>query len=63
MLTPPQIEEVVRTPDALEIIAQRAETMFYAGGDITITAGDVIASRMKLITAFGSTEQGFWHTL
>jgi len=63
MLTPPQLEEVVRTPGAVDYVSQRAETMFYAGGDIAASAGNSISSHMKLITTFGSTEQGFWHTL
>jgi acyl-coenzyme A synthetase/AMP-(fatty) acid ligase len=63
MLVPPQIEELALNSEALLSISQRGETMFYAGGDVTIAAGNAISSKMKLITTCGSTEQGFWHTL
>jgi acyl-CoA synthetase (AMP-forming)/AMP-acid ligase II len=63
MLVPPQIEELAINSEALISISQRAETMFYAGGDVTLAAGDAISSKMKLITTCGSTEQGFWHTI
>lgn len=63
MLVPPQIEELAIDSEALQTISQNGETMFYAGGDITIAAGDTISSKMKLVTTCGSTEQGFWHTI
>ncbi|ATZ55468.1 hypothetical protein BCIN_12g00620 [Botrytis cinerea B05.10] len=63
ILVPPQIEELAIDSEALQTISQNGETMFYAGGDITIAAGDTISSKMKLITTCGSTEQGFWHTI
>ncbi|KAM0145363.1 hypothetical protein ACHAP3_000490 [Botrytis cinerea] len=63
MLVPPQIEELAIDSEALQTILQNGETMFYAGGDITIAAGDTISSKMKLVTTCGSTEQGFWHTI
>ncbi|KAF7921646.1 uncharacterized protein EAE98_008493 [Botrytis deweyae] len=63
MLVPPQIEELAINSEALQIISQNGETMFYAGGDVTIAAGDTVSSKMKLVTTCGSTEQGFWHTI
>ncbi|KAF4635277.1 hypothetical protein G7Y89_g2825 [Cudoniella acicularis] len=63
MLAPPQIEDVARKPNALQFLAQNAETMFYAGGTVNPTAGDSISSHMKFITTCGSTEQGFWHNI
>lgn len=61
--TPPQGEDPAVSPEALCLIPQNSETMFYAGADVTFAAGDTISSHMKLITACGSTEQGFWHTI
>ncbi|KAM3082270.1 hypothetical protein ACMFMG_004713 [Clarireedia jacksonii] len=63
MIVPPQIEELATNSEALLSISQKAETMFYAGGDVSLAAGDAISLQMKLITICGSIEQGFWHTL
>ncbi|KAF7947435.1 hypothetical protein EAE96_008523 [Botrytis aclada] len=63
MLVPPQVEELAVNSEALETISQKGETMFYAGGGVTIAAGDTISSKMKLVTTCGSTESGFWHTI
>ena len=63
MIPPPHAEEVARSPEILSFLSDHIDTVFYAGGDISLSAGNAISSHVKLFTTCGSTEQGFWHTL
>ena len=62
-LVPPYVEEIGRSPEILEYLSQNIETIFWAGGDISLAAGDAISSKVKLFTTCGSTEMGMWPTL
>lgn len=62
-LVPPQVEEIARNPKTLETISERVNTVFWAGGDISLAAGDSLSSKMRLFTTCGSTEMGMWPTL
>jgi acyl-coenzyme A synthetase/AMP-(fatty) acid ligase len=50
-------------PHVLDAIASRIKVVMYAGGDLPSAVGDLIASKMYLFTACGSTEMGLWAIL
>ena len=62
-LVPPYVEEIGRSPEILDFLSRNIETVFWAGGDISLAAGEVISSKMKLFTTCGSTEMGMWPTI
>ncbi|KAF1948194.1 acetyl-CoA synthetase-like protein [Byssothecium circinans] len=59
----PFLEAIAAAPHILDEIASRTKVAMYAGGDLAAAAGDVIASKMHLFTACGSTEMGLWPIL
>ena len=60
---PPVIEEIGRNPEILDLVSQKMQCLFYAGGDVSSAAGDAISCKMKLITTCGATETGMWPTI
>lgn len=62
-LTPPYVEEIGRSPEILDFLSQNVEALFWAGGDVSLNAGEFISSKMKLFTTCGSTEMGMWPTI
>ena len=62
-LTPPHIEEIASSPALLQYLSENLQTLFWAGGDVSVAAGDKISQKMRLFTANGSTEMGMWPTL
>jgi len=62
-MIPPQIEELSHNPKMLDYLSQHVQTLFWAGGDISTSAGNTIASKLKLFTTCGSTEMGMWPTI
>ena len=62
-LAPPYVEEIGRSPEILDFLSRNVETLFWAGGDVSLAAGDAISSKIKLFTTCGSTEMGMWPTL
>ena len=63
MIPPPHTEEIGRSSEILSFLSESIDTVFYAGGDISLSTGNAISSHVKMFTTCGSTEQGFWHTL
>lgn len=59
----PYIEEIGRNPMILEFQSQNVQVIFWSGGDVSIIAGNAIASNVKLSTANGSTEMGLWPSI
>ncbi|KAF2728286.1 acetyl-CoA synthetase-like protein [Polyplosphaeria fusca] len=57
------VEEMAGNPNLLDEISSRIQVVMYAGGDLSVAAGDVVASTMRLFTACGSTEMGLWPIL
>ncbi|KAF2811145.1 acetyl-CoA synthetase-like protein [Mytilinidion resinicola] len=62
-LPPPFLEEMAANPETLQRISDQVETVMWAGGDVSVAAGDAVSARMKLFTACGSTECGLWPIL
>jgi len=62
-LVPPYVEEIGRSPEILDFLSRNVETLFWAGGDVSLAAGNAISSKIKLFTTCGSTEMGMWPTL
>lgn len=62
-MIPPQIEELSRNPGMLDYLSQHVQTLFWAGGDVSVSAGDTVTSKLKLFTTCGSTEMGMWPTI
>ena len=60
---PPLLEGIGENPHVLEAISRNVKTLFWAGGGISSTAGNAIASKLKLYNTCGSTEMGMWPTL
>lgn len=62
-LVPPYIEELGGNEELLESLSHDLETVMWAGGDVSLAAGNAISSKFKLFTSCGSTEMGLWPTL
>ena len=62
-LVPPYMEQMGRDLDLLEVLSHKVETVMWAGGDVSLEAGNAISSKFKLFTAGGSTEMGFYPIL
>lgn len=50
------VAEISRSPEMLEFVANNLDTIVYAGGDVPQGLGDLIASRVKLLITYGSSE-------
>ncbi|KAF2116793.1 putative NRPS-like enzyme [Lophiotrema nucula] len=57
------VEEMAAKPELLNEISSRINVAMYAGGDLSVAAGDTVASKMRLFSACGSTETGLWPIL
>lgn len=62
-MIPPHIEELGHNPEMLDYLSQHVQTLFWAGGDVSVSAGHTVASKLKLFTTCGSTEMGMWPTI
>ncbi|KAF2490390.1 acetyl-CoA synthetase-like protein [Lophium mytilinum] len=62
-LPPPYLEEMGANPETLQRISDQVEYVMWAGGDVSVAAGDAVNARMKLFTTCGSTECGLWPLL
>ncbi|KAL6713342.1 hypothetical protein ACLMJK_008807 [Lecanora helva] len=62
-LVPPYVEEIGRDPELLKRLSAKVNCIFWAGGDISLAAGNNIAAKTKLFTTCGSTEMGMWPTI
>ena len=58
-LVPPTIvADVGKSGAMLDFVADRLETLLYAGGDVPQAFGDPVASRMQLVNIYGASEMG-----
>ena len=57
-IVPSIVQELSQRPDLLEYCAQNLETIIYCGGDLPVSIGDIIASKIRLLNQFGATELG-----
>lgn len=62
-LVPPHVELIGGNPELLNFLSQNVECLFWAGGDVSLAAGNLISSKVKLFTTCGSTEMGMWPTI
>jgi acyl-coenzyme A synthetase/AMP-(fatty) acid ligase len=60
---PPFIEYLGAHPDLLEKLSQGVETVFWAGGSVSRSAGNAVAAKMNVVNALASTEMGVWPTI
>ena len=58
-LVPPTIvADVGKDSAMLEFVAQRLDTLLFAGGDVPQAFGHPVASRMQLVNIYGASEMG-----
>ncbi|TGO35888.1 hypothetical protein BHYA_0142g00040 [Botrytis hyacinthi] len=55
-VVPSILEEVSKSPELLEHISNNLDIVVYAGGDLPLGCGNIVASRVKLINFYGTTE-------
>ncbi|KAF7934097.1 uncharacterized protein EAE97_008457 [Botrytis byssoidea] len=55
-VVPPILEEISKSPELLEHISTNLDTVVYSGGDLPLGCGNIVASRVKLINFYGTTE-------
>jgi hypothetical protein len=60
---PPFIEYLGAHSDLLEKLSQGVETVFWAGGSVSRSAGNAVAAKMNVVNALASTEMGIWPTI
>ena len=63
IMLPPYVEEIGRNPEILDFLRRNVGTLFWAGGEISLAAGNAISSKVRLFTTCGSTETGMWPSL
>ena len=52
-----------KDPSLLEQISSKLDFLFWSGGSLPQTAGDIVASKMNLFSCYGSSEYGAWPEL
>jgi len=57
-VAPSILEDVTKDPLLLDQLAGKLRAICYSGGDLPQPVGDVVASRMRLFTIYGTTEFG-----
>lgn len=57
---PPHAEYLASQPELLQRYAKYCDTAMYAGGDISTTAGNTIASELRFWCLIASTENAVW---
>jgi hypothetical protein len=62
-LPPPYIEYLGAHPDLIDKLSQGAETILWAGGSVSRSAGDAVARKMSVVNALASTEMGVWPSI
>ncbi|KAK6598613.1 nonribosomal peptide synthetase [Botrytis cinerea] len=55
-VVPSILEEISKSPELLGYISSKLETVVYSGGDLPLGCGNIVASRVKVINFYGSTE-------
>ena len=57
-LAPSQVEEVGKNPELLHELSTTIDTIYFAGGAVPKSIGDVVASKIRLASLYGSSEMG-----
>ncbi|TGO07514.1 hypothetical protein BTUL_0270g00140 [Botrytis tulipae] len=55
-VVPSILEEISKSPELLKHISTNLDTVVYSGGDLPLGCGNIVASRVKLINFYGTTE-------
>lgn len=58
IVVPSIVIELAQSPDLLDHCGKNIEFLMYCGGDLPQAVGDSVASKIKLINAYGATEMG-----
>ena len=58
VIVPSIVHELSQSPELLDYCAKNLEAIFYCGGDLPKSTGDIIASKIKLYNQFGASEIG-----
>ncbi|KAJ4363131.1 hypothetical protein N0V83_010251 [Neocucurbitaria cava] len=62
-MPPPHVEYLGANPGLLDRVSNKIKTAYWAGGDISMAAGNAVSAKMQLFTSMGSTELGLWPSL
>ena len=62
-LAPSTIEDISKSPKLLGEVSSKLDLLFWSGGNLPKSAGDIVASRMHLYSCYGSSEYGAWPEL
>ncbi|KAL8782766.1 MAG: hypothetical protein Q9195_009571 [Heterodermia aff. obscurata] len=57
-LVPSIVQELSQNSALLDYCARHLQTIFYCGGDLPQSIGDVVATKIRLLNQFGATELG-----
>lgn len=58
IVVPSMVVELAQNPGLLDDCSKNFEFLMYCGGDLPQAVGDTVASKLKLINAYGATEIG-----
>lgn len=58
LVGPSIVQELSQSPDLLDYCARNLEMIVYCGGDLPQSVGDIVASKITLLSQFGATELG-----
>ena len=62
-LAPTTIEDISKSPALLDQVSSKLDLLYWSGGNLPQSAGDVVAARMHLFSCYGSSEYGAWPEL
>ncbi|KAJ0426802.1 acetyl-CoA synthetase-like protein [Aspergillus carlsbadensis] len=60
---PSIIEELAQNSELLDYCSEHLEGLMYCGGDLPQSIGDVVASKIPLVNAYGASEIGMLNTI
>lgn len=57
-IVPSIVQELSQSPKLLDFCARNLEMIIYCGGDLPQSVGDVVASKIRLVNQYGTSELG-----
>lgn len=57
-LVPSIVQELSQSPELLDYCTKNLKMIFFCGGDLPASIGDVVSSKIRLVNQFGATEIG-----
>lgn len=58
LVVPSIVSELAQSPELLDYCSKNLQFLMYCGGDLPQAIGDTVASKVKLVNAYGATEIG-----